>query len=58
MGEGRGTLAQEEWPKIVSKMEAIAKEAQPFQRVEVTQEEAKDMFQENRFKVCSEPSFA
>eukprot|EP00892_Ulva_mutabilis_P000666 jgi/Ulvmu1/105/UM001_0109.1 len=51
MGEGRGTLSQDEWPKIVAKMEAIAKEAQPFQRVEVTQEEAKNMFQENRFKL-------
>lgn len=53
MGDGRGTLSQDEWPKIVSKMEAIAKEAQPFQRVEVTQEEAKNMFEENRFKVSS-----
>jgi threonyl-tRNA synthetase len=51
MGEGRGTLSNEEWKTICDKMEAIAKEGQQFQRIEVTREEAKDMFKENRFKV-------
>lgn len=51
MGEGRGTLSNDEWQTICSKMESIAKEGQQFQRVEVTREEAKDMFKENRFKV-------
>ena len=53
MGEGRGTLSNDEWQTICSKMESIAKEGQQFQRVEVTREEAKDMFKENRFKVRS-----
>jgi threonyl-tRNA synthetase len=59
MGEGRGTLQQEEVKSIASKMDAVAKEAQQFQRVEVTRKEAKDMFKENRFKVLfpSPPSF-
>jgi hypothetical protein len=52
MGDGRGTLTHEDWPRITSKMEACVKEAQLFQRVEISKEEALEMFQENRFKVC------
>jgi threonyl-tRNA synthetase len=51
MGEGRGTLSQEELTQVEGKMESIVSEAQPFQRVEITKEEALEMFQENRFKV-------
>lgn len=47
---------QDEWPQIGSKMEAIVKEAQPFERVEITKEEALEMFQENRFKVRPAPA--
>ena len=43
-------VAQDEWPQIGTKMEAIVKEAQPFERVEISKEEALEMFQENRFK--------
>lgn len=51
MGDGRGTLTHEDWPNITSKMEAAVKEAQQFHRVEISKEEALEMFQENRFKV-------
>lgn len=50
MGAGRGTLTHDEWATITARMEAAAKEAQPFQRVEISQQEALDMFQENTFK--------
>ena len=42
---------------LILKAEAIAKEGQPFQRVEVSREEALEMFEENKFKVCCGASF-
>ena len=53
MGEGRGTLAHDEWPKITAAMEGCVKEGQKFERVEISREEALEMFQENSFKVCA-----
>ena len=55
LGEERSALSQEEWPRITARMEAIAKEGQPFQRVEVSRDEALSMFQENPFKARPAP---
>ena len=51
MGAGRGTLTHDDWPAITAQMETAVKAAQPFQRVEISQEEALEMFKENPFKV-------
>jgi threonyl-tRNA synthetase len=58
LGNGRGTLTQDEWPRITAQMEAAVKEAQPFERVEITREEALAMFEENPFKARRPPRAA
>lgn len=49
---GEHNLQNGDMPSIEKKMAAIVKEAQPFERVVVTREEALSMFQENKFKVA------
>tara|TARA_B110000503_G_scaffold43645_2_gene71413 strand:- start:3015 stop:3830 length:816 start_codon:yes stop_codon:yes gene_type:complete len=48
---GERTLSDHERDAIQSRMEKIFKEKQPFLRIEVTREEALEMFTENKFKV-------
>lgn len=47
---GERTLGEAGKKAVKKRMEQACKEAQPFQRIEVTKEEALDMFRENRFK--------
>eukprot|EP01025_Chloroclados_australasicus_P039895 TRINITY_DN4154_c0_g1_i3.p1 TRINITY_DN4154_c0_g1~~TRINITY_DN4154_c0_g1_i3.p1 ORF type:complete len:731 (+),score=93.00 TRINITY_DN4154_c0_g1_i3:222-2414(+) len=48
---GERTLGEHDKPQLAKRMEAIAKEAQPFQRIVVSRDEALSMFQENKFKL-------
>jgi len=48
---GERTLSDHERDGIQKRMEKIIKEKQPFQRIEVTRDEALEMFTENKFKV-------
>ena len=45
------SLGEADKPKIEQRIDASIKENQKFERIEVTREEALDMFQENKFKV-------
>ena len=48
---GERTLSDHERDGIEKRMQAIVKEKQPFQRIEVSRDEALEMFLENKFKV-------
>ena len=48
---GDKTLSDHERTQIQKRMEGIIKEKQPFQRIEVSRDEALEMFLENKFKV-------
>ena len=48
---GERTLSDHERDGIEKRMQAIIKEKQPFQRIEVSRDEALEMFLENKFKV-------
>jgi threonyl-tRNA synthetase len=45
------TLSDADRPRINKRLEAISKEAQRFERVVVSRDEALGMFQENKFKI-------
>lgn len=48
---GDKSLKEEDMPALEKQMQDAVKENQPFQRIEVTREEALSMFEENKFKV-------
>lgn len=48
---GERTLTEPEKARLEKRIEAVAKEAQRFERVVVTRDEALSMFQENKFKI-------
>jgi threonyl-tRNA synthetase len=47
-----GLLPSKKWWRIASKMESTVAEAQPFLRVEVTKEEAFEIFRRSRVPLC------